>query len=199
MGENIGGDSLYAASQGIRAYSFEPEAQNYALLKRNIALNRFQDQVVAYNFALNERSGLDVLQVSSTDVGNALHAVGETQGPYSIAPAEFRQGVACYSLDDLVYGLGLPSPNYLKIDVDGIELEIVAGASRLLADKRLCSLLIELDESNAGHMSLIPRIQAFGLKLVSKTACSLTKGSAFETVFNHIFSRLPDHLALPVG
>ena len=198
VGANIGVYSLYAASMKAKVYSFEPEAQNYALLNRNIELNRLQNRVTAFNFALNRKFGLELLQVSSTEVGNALHSVGDHPSPYSTSPAPFRQGIASYSLDQLVYDLGLPPPNHIKIDVDGIEPDIISGASKILADDHLRTLLVELDETNVTHQALVPKIQAFGLNLISKKACPLATGTQFETVFNHIFSRLPEDISHPI-
>ena len=200
VGANIGVYSLYAASRGTQVYAFEPESQNYALLNQNIELNQLQSRMLAYNFALNRRPGLDVLQVSSTETGSALHAVGEAKNNYSTTTNAFRQGVACYSLDQLIYALGLPVPGYLKIDVDGIEPDIIAGASRLLADPTMLGLLIELDEADPSHQALVPAIENFGLTLVSKQASPLSAGTRFEAVCNHIFSRIPSNtLVAPPG
>ena len=189
VGANIGVYSLFAAARGAHVYAFEPESQNYALLNRNIVLNQLHARVFAFNFALGKQPGIGFLQVSSTEVGSALHALGENASPYTSHTA-FRQGVGAYTLDQLVYELNLPAPNHIKIDVDGIEPDIIAGASRLLADEQLHSILIELDDENADHRALVPQIEAFGLTLTSKKACPLAAGTRFESVFNHIFSKL---------
>jgi len=77
--------------------------------------------------------------------GASLHALGKPigQGDEAFEPRH-RQGVLGASLDDLVGQFGLPFPNHIKIDVDGIEEEIVAGAERTLDDVRLKSVLIEV-------------------------------------------------------
>ena len=41
-----------------------------------------------------------------------------------------------------------PFPNYLKIDVDGLEWSILRGAKQTLGDSRLRSAMIELSVSN---------------------------------------------------
>ncbi len=188
VGANIGVYSLYAGKRRAKVYAFEPESQNFALLNRNIFENGLQEYVLAYNIGLNRTSGLDVLQVSAVDVGRALHTVGTAQGPYTERPA-FRQGIATFSLDDLIYARGLPVPQHLKIDVDGLEPEIVAGAARLLADVRLRSVLIELDSHSDRHMAIVEQMQGYGMRLSSKAASPVAVGTVFEDVFNHIFVR----------
>ncbi|HAH65824.1 MAG TPA: hypothetical protein DCL72_10205 [Rhizobiales bacterium] len=51
-----------------------------------------------------------------------------------------------YPLDDFVDKFAPPFPQHLKIDVDGNEDMILHGAGRTLADHRLRSVSIELDD-----------------------------------------------------
>ena len=39
------------------------------------------------------------------------------------------------NIDTLVYKLGLPSPNYLKIDIDGNDFLVLKGAKKVLKNK----------------------------------------------------------------
>ena len=49
------------------------------------------------------------------------------------------------SLDEILYTWNLPCPNYLKIDVDGIESKIIYGAKKTLKNDDLKSILIEIN------------------------------------------------------
>src|SRR5262245_6260043 len=49
IGANVGMYTIWSAkTRGVRVFAFEPEAQNYALLNRNIAMNQVGNLVKAY-------------------------------------------------------------------------------------------------------------------------------------------------------
>ena len=148
VGANIGQYALYAArrlDERARILAFEPEALNYAKLNRNILLNGLGEVVTAYPFAISDQTSIQHFYSKTFAPGAALHALGEpvTQGAVPFAPQN-RQGTLAVSLDDLTRRFGLPFPDHVKIDVDGIEDKIVAGASRTLEDTRLKTVLIEV-------------------------------------------------------
>lgn len=148
VGANIGQYGIYAALKHpneVTVACFEPEAANYEALNHNIALNRLSSTTTAYLVALSNELKLGMLHLSGpADAGGALHQLDR--------PAEDdsgrTQGVIAVSLDVLVYDLGLPCPTHIKVDVDGHEEAIVIGATRLLADSRLKSVLIEVNEGD---------------------------------------------------
>lgn len=67
------------------------------------------------------------------------------------------QGMFGVTLDDLCSMWGFPYPNYIKIDVDGIEISILKGAESVLAHPALRSVIIELgtDEERAKAIALM--------------------------------------------
>src|SRR4029077_1974122 len=53
VGANVGMYTVWAAkTRGVRVFAFEPEAQNFALLNRNIFFNDLGDSVNAYCLAI---------------------------------------------------------------------------------------------------------------------------------------------------
>lgn len=142
IGANIGVYSLYAAvAKGARVLAFEPAPANFALLCRNIEINRLGDSLLPFCVALSAERRLDRLHMQNSDPGGAFSAFGGADGA-----APFRLGCLGYSIDRFIADFDPPFPQHVKIDVDGIEDEIVAGAARTLADARLLSLWIELDD-----------------------------------------------------
>jgi Met-10+ like-protein len=70
VGANIGLYSIYASVlAGSRVYSFEPEAQNYAELNKNIFINGLHERVTAYCVALTDHSALASLYLCTFAVG----------------------------------------------------------------------------------------------------------------------------------
>ncbi len=148
VGANIGQYSLYAARKlngRARVLAFEPESLNQAKLNRNILLNGLGEVITAYPIAVSDRTSIQHFYSKTFAPGAALHALGEpvTQGAVPFSPQN-RQGTMSVSLDDLTGRFGLPFPDHVKIDVDGIEDKIVAGAPRTLEDARLKTVLIEV-------------------------------------------------------
>ena len=64
------------------------------------------------------------------------------------------------SLDFAVYESNFPCPNYIKIDVDGLEGEIIDGAKKLICDERLKSILIEFNVDQSKNNILETLIDA---------------------------------------
>ena len=61
-------------------------------------------------------------------------------------------------------------PNYVKIDVDGIEDLILEGANKILSNETLKSLSIELNENYKDQYNKIIRLmENFGFSLKQKT------------------------------
>jgi FkbM family methyltransferase len=148
IGANIGQYSLYAAKRlrgDCQVLAFEPEALNYAKLNRNIVLNGLVGTIVPYCLAVTERTELDRFFVKTFAPGAALHALHRpvTQGEEPFPPQN-QQGMMGVSLDDLTGRFGLPFPNHIKIDVDGIEDRIIRGAAGTLDGPGLRSVLVEV-------------------------------------------------------
>ncbi len=92
------------------------------------------------------------------------------------------------SLDDLTGRFGLPFPNHVKIDVDGIEDKIVAGASRTLEDPRLKTVLIEVYMFEDMARKIEAAFFSRGFSLANAGPVDYTEG----IVQNLIFKRGPN-------
>ncbi len=187
VGANIGQYSLYAARKTggrVAVLAFEPEALNHAKLNRNIVLNGLVGVVTPYALAMSDRTAIDLFYVQKFAPGAALHTFGRAvaQGEKPFEPQN-RQGVMAVAIDDLVGRFALPFPAHIKVDVDGIEDRVVAGAVRTLADPRLRSVLIEVFM----HGDMAERIKrAFldrGFQLSNAEAIDYTPGVAQNLIF----------------
>jgi FkbM family methyltransferase len=140
VGANVGAYSLIAAAQPVhdlRVVAFEPAYATYAALCDNVVLNGFEQVVVPLPVALSAAPGLVELRYSSVEPGAAEHGLGG-------ADAAYRQRILSLRLDDLVSQFALPAPTLLKIDVDGAEAAVLAGATQALASPALRSILVEI-------------------------------------------------------
>lgn len=192
IGANVGIYSIYAATvAGCRVFAFEPESQNYALLNKNIVANFLWDQVLAYPIALIDRVALDVLYLRSQRAADSHHSFGEERD-HNHRPSDFpyAQGAISMTLDELVGKDFLPHPTRVKIDVDGLEHKVVAGSERTLSDRRVNSVLIEINSRVTEHMDIVERLTGLGYVYDQHQvkAARLTSGPN-QGVGNYIFRR----------
>jgi len=192
VGANVGLYSVYAAiNRRVRVLAFEPSASNYMLLNRNIEINALSDQVRAFCIAFSDRTCIDVLNMQSTQLAGALSSFAEAidHEGRGFKPV-FQQGMVGYSIDDYLTSFAQPFPNHLKIDVDGIEDRIIAGAKATLADSRLRSLSIELEANRSDYTAAIVRqIEAAGLRLVSRRHAAEFDNGPYADLYNYLFHR----------
>jgi FkbM family methyltransferase len=166
VGANVGMYTVWAAkTRGVRVYAFEPESQNYGLLNRNVMLNGLGESVRAYCLALSDAAGLSELHLASTDPGTSCHQLGE-KVDFNHRPAEpkFSQGCVSARLDDLVRSGSVPPPHHIKIDVDGFEPKVIAGAQEALRSSQLRSLLIEVNQNLADHTAMVRELNQLGFR-----------------------------------
>jgi FkbM family methyltransferase len=191
-GANVGMYTIWAAAtRGTRVYAFEPESQNYALLNRNIQNNQLQDRVKAYCMGLSDKAGLFDLHMADMRVGGSCHAVDEALDAF-LRPLKsvFSQGCIAATLDDLVATGAVPVPNHFKIDVDGFEHKVVAGAAQTLSNPALRSVLIETNRNLEEHRAMVRELNVLGLKHdPAQVARAERKSGAFKGVAEHVFRR----------
>lgn len=150
IGANVGAYSLFAAiaTEGkAKVYAFEPSFQNYYQLCRNIILNDCQNSITPLHIPLCKKTYLDRFYYENMEIGGSLHSFSRMidYKAEKFAPKAFLDMVG-FSMDDLSNIPGVKLPNLLKIDVDGLEYDILMGAEKVLMHNGLRSLLIEINE-----------------------------------------------------
>jgi FkbM family methyltransferase len=192
VGANVGMYTIWAAkTRGTRVFAFEPESQNYALLNRNILLNGLEKLVSAYCLAISDVAGLSQLHLSQFAAGGSCHSLGEKLDfkHQPMKPA-FSQGCVSDRLDDLVASGVVPEPDHIKIDVDGFEPKVIAGAQRIIAGTKLRSLLIEVNQNLPDHMQMVAALNVLGFRHdPAQVAAAERRAGAFKGCAEYVFKR----------
>jgi len=192
VGANVGMYTIWAAkTRGAQVFAFEPEAQNYALLNRNIVLNGLADRVKAYCLALSDVEGFSELHLSDLRAGGSCHSLGErVDFAHRPMQPEYSQGCISARLDDLLRRGVVLEPHYVKIDVDGFEPKVVAGAAAALRGKRLKSLLVEINQNLPDHMELVAHLHACGYRHdPAQVERALRESGTFKGCAEYVFER----------
>ncbi len=126
VGANLGYFTLIAANavgRAGRVHSFEPEPRNFALLRKNAALNGFE-HVTAHQVAIGDRAGEAVLHLSSANLG--AHSLVKQDD----LTRELRVPVMTLTaaLEQETRPVGM-----IKIDIQGLDLSVLWGAEELIA------------------------------------------------------------------
>lgn len=194
IGANVGCYTLYAARKGVKVFAFEPSFSNYYLLNKNIELNNVSENVDAFCMALSDSTQLGHLNMTSLEAGGALNEFGESVDAVDFVgekrPVMLRQGMVGCTVDGFIDQYGASAPHHIKIDVDGIEDKVVAGALKTLNRPEVKSLLIELDTEYAEYYDkVVGQIEQSGMRLSKKAHSERYNEGRFKTVYNHIFVR----------
>ena len=128
VGAHIGLNTLYMASRvgpSGHVTAVEPTPDNLAVLRRNVAANHLQSVTVRAVAAGRTHEQRDFFLRGAVSAVNSLFP----ESVYAEVSEVARITVA--PLDDLVDLVDGP-PRLVKIDVEGAELDVIAGMTRLL-------------------------------------------------------------------
>jgi FkbM family methyltransferase len=182
-----------AARRSVRTVAFEPEAQNFATLEMNAFLNKhmFRHQPIGLCLALSDTEGLGKIFCARYGAGFHMKILDR---PFRVNEGEpfvpdHVQSVMQLPLDTAIGRYGLPIPQYLKIDVDGAEERVLAGAKQTLGIGSTRSVMIELSDHGEAMTRATNLLEAAGYRLRHRFPVRHAKGGHYEGLFNCVFER----------
>ena len=179
IGANIGLYAIYAAKvRNCRVYGFEPSVFNLELLARNICLNSLQHQITIIPVALSDQLGVSLFKMTTTEWGGALSSFGQDFDQNGTPLKDiFEYQTLGISMCDAVSLFNIPQPDYIKIDVDGIEHFILRGGSNVLV--KVKGVLIEINDAFDDQAEeSVQILEKAGLSLYKK--CDLGVSNQFN-------------------
>jgi len=133
IGAGLGDLAVHVARQAPHShiYAFEPFPESFALLQENLRLNRVQD-VQAFPVAVSAQPGPKRFHIASEAVAHST--IGDGQA------LDASIEVQSTTLEQIFAGLRLERCDYLKMDCEGAEYEILfgLGEATLHKIKHLC-------------------------------------------------------------
>ena len=143
VGAHIGIFTLRISKQApnSKIIAIEPNPINFKFLVRNISINSLEDRVHALNVAVGKRKEKNVLYLSKISRGDSsMKRWYNTEADGSLI-------VHVIPLDDILYKLQIEICDLIKIDVEGMESEVLKGLQKQYT--KVNRLVIEI------HMSIV--------------------------------------------
>jgi len=192
IGANVGNYSIFSAmyNKKVQVFAFEPSVSNLKVLARNISINSLEEKISIIQLPLTDRRNkIALMQESRFEEGGSFNSFGVNYNSDSFrTDGRITSGLQITeknkikklfsknkyklfgtSLDSLVNNKIIDIPDYIKIDVDGIEHLILMGAEKVLRNKKIKGILIELYPDFKKQYKLCHQIlKSCNFKFVSK-------------------------------
>lgn len=158
IGANIG---LFAVVMGRtigqrgEVIAFDPVPTNIVRLKSNLNRNGISAEAV-YELALGSSNGQMELKMSDDTAYASMHKVEYGFGNGKVIQVNVKR------LDDIWNERGRPMISFIKMDVEGAEVEVIKGAGEMLAQ---CHPTMLIEANTPQHLAkLMEALQPFGYR-----------------------------------
>ncbi len=140
----------------------------------------------------NKENTFQIMNESGFVEGGALNTFGED---FNFEGKKFhpktRYNFLGTTINFFIKNEIIEVPDYIKIDVDGIEHLILQASSEVLNNKKVKSLNIEINENfKQQHNKILSIMKEYNFKFIEKyIEIKDYKDSKFNKSFNYIFQR----------
>lgn len=162
IGANIGLYSIYAAIKfkNIEIISFEPSTSNTRTLSRNISINNLDNKINIFPLALSDKENIisffnETTFSEGSSISNFNSNIDYKGNTVKKNEIKNKYNIFGTSIDYLILNNIIKVPNYIKLDVDGIEHLILKGAQNLLKNNNLREFSIEINPTNLKQTKFI--------------------------------------------
>jgi FkbM family methyltransferase len=184
--------TIFFAKTARQVITYEANPENVMRIYENARINNF-DNVMVRNVAVSTGDGVLTLSFDPLMSGAATGDPEITKSLNDTGAHVQHFSVAMTSLDDDVSRLGLPAPDFVKIDIEGMELNALQGMREILSTKRP-DLYIEMhgttrEDKQANAHAVIGLLVECGydiLNVEAKQAITFEKPTGRES---HIYCR----------
>jgi FkbM family methyltransferase len=186
--------TMFFATRAKSVVVYEPNPESRARLQDNLALNAIRN-VTVRPVGVGAQEGEFELVFDPLMAGGAS-ADAKVAGQIRETAGHLRvERIRVVSVDDDIAESRLPIPAFVKIDVEGMELEVLRGMRRLLRSARP-ALYIEmhgatLDEKRANARRVLEELAASGYGDVThvETGSRVTPQTADVAARGHLYCR----------
>jgi FkbM family methyltransferase len=145
VGANAGNYSSYVRNLAPKAliYAFEPHPSTFRALKKTAESKKF----TAVNKAVSASPGQTVLYDFSTGDGSTQASLSKDAVQLFSATIVAHE-IECTSIDDFLEENRIAEIDFLKIDTEGLDLEVLKGSRIALSRRRIKIIQFEFVQAN---------------------------------------------------
>lgn len=137
IGANVGFYTLVLAASGWNVTAFEPMAANTALIQASLCKNPALKPRVSLNeFGLGAKDDHCIVISGDDNLGDGVSQCGAAATQPIQAGYHKRASIDIRKLDDVLIEQHVDSIDFVKMDVEGFECQVMAGGQSLLTKYR---------------------------------------------------------------
>ncbi|MEM3542742.1 MAG: FkbM family methyltransferase [archaeon] len=127
VGANQGVFSIYAATLGAKkVYAFEPVPETFKVLQENIRLNKLGDKIIPIQAGVGDKEQESIIYYDQ---------VGDAGASFCESPGKMNKiKVKIVTIDEFVRKEKIPRVDFIKIDTEGFEKEVLLGAKETIRE-----------------------------------------------------------------
>jgi FkbM family methyltransferase len=171
VGAHIGRYTIISSrrvGQNGKVIAIEADPDNFEMLNRNIKLNKLTN-VIPLNYAVYSKETKLKLYLPVEESGFTIY--NTIMVNRTASEGKFIE-VNANTLDNLLLqqqnGISHPSINWIKIDVEGAEFEVLKGATNILSKSKDIALLIEVHNLHGGtnlYRQIVEFLNVYNFKI----------------------------------
>ena len=138
-GANLGIFSFFAhhLNKESKIYAFEPTKKIFDLLSKNVKNNNLQDNIYPQNFALGDKKGAAEIVINNEESFGSLGMGGNVVSDSGLMKNKAvggtqKETIQMTTIDDFVEKNNLKKVDFIKIDTEGYEKQVIKGAENTI-------------------------------------------------------------------
>ncbi len=177
VGANVGFYTFLALNKlGYqRAYSFEANPDTCKVLEKNVDLNRLQEKATAVCMGLSDKRETLKFEKRKCHTGGSRFVSEEKGEPLEKGDHQYVE-ISTETFDDYAEKIGMDTGriSFIKIDVEGFELEVLKGMSKTLRElKKDTYLFVEIWKSNLKGKKTLDLLEKSGFREIDSRECNI--------------------------
>ena len=191
VGANVGQFCLHCSEifRRSRIYSFEPINETFQILQGQ---TRKVKNIHCFNQACGDEVGSTEVFLQSRSTVNSLNPKVNVRA----SEEQSTQLVDITTIDAFCAKNEISSIDILKIDTEGFDLNVLKGARKMLSQRRIRFVLIEVtfdqdNEHNSSYQSIHAFLEPFGFKIHGFYNQSIHQGSTRMNYCDALFYLQP--------
>jgi len=137
IGANVGGFCINAHNKFDKIYAFEPLIENYVVLEQVIKQFKLNNVEIFHNAVYSEGGKKLILKSHKNNISGNVTCIDTEDDDF----VDLKQACETVTLDDIFKILNIDKINYLKMDCEGSEYDILENFSNF---DKICLMGIEI-------------------------------------------------------